>query len=89
MSILKEFYNGNLTPYDTIASKEYADKQQEIVRFEGIIREKLGKSEETWKLLFDLSLATAGLNAITAEENFIYGFELGARFMVEILGAQT
>lgn len=37
------------------------------------------------KLMLAFSLATAGLNSITAKENFIYGFETGVKHMVEIL----
>ena len=88
MSVLREFYNGNINPGDTLLSTKYAEKQNEIVQHEDNIRDKLGKSEETWTLLFDLSLATAALNAIASEENFICGFEIGARLINEITGVQ-
>lgn len=86
MSILKEFYHGNITPYDRLMSKKLMGKQQEVVLYEEKIREKLGNYKDTAKLLFDFSKTTAEINAITAEENFIYGFEIGIRFMIEALG---
>ena len=86
MSILKDFYNGNLIPCDEPMSRKYNAKLKEVADFEDRIKRKLKDQKKASKLMFDFSLCTAGLNSITAEENYMNGFETGVRLMVEILG---
>lgn len=85
MSLLEEFYHGNMTPSEFVLSDEYMERSHKVCETEDRIKERLEGQEDAWQLLWDYSLATAGLVSLSAEENFIFGFELGAELMLEIL----
>lgn len=85
MSLLNEFYHGNMIPSEFVLSDEYMERSHKLVEYENRIKELLQGQEDAWQLLWDYSLATAGLVSLSAEENFVFGFELGAELMLEIL----
>lgn len=85
MSLLNEFYHGNMIPSEFVLSDEYMERSHKLVEYENRIKERLEGQEDAWQLLWDYSLATAGLVSLSAEENFVFGFELGAELMLEIL----
>lgn len=83
--ILKDLFNGNLTPSDRPMPKGSAMHR---------LSTKLCKCEETLAELLDeeskehleaLTRAQWEMDCLTAEEDFILGFRLGVRLMVECL----
>lgn len=84
-SILEQFYNGNLCPFEHCRpfipeSKELREKHMEhVLAFEETLSpDQLKAYNQLWDELFD-SLP------YTACESYIRGFQTGARFMLEIL----
>lgn len=83
MRLLEELYFGNIelngyTPKDTQSKKVLA----RIVNTEESLMAKLEGKEKT--LLIDLTSAQGELNGITAVENFIAGFSIGAALLAEV-----
>lgn len=83
--ILEDFYYGNLRPSDqqmTVNSKlQWA--VDTVAQRERQIEEQL--DDEGKKLLSEFSDAQRTVDSITAVENFILGFRLGVRIMVECM----
>ncbi len=82
---LKDFYFGNLTPSegDVAANSNLRKAMVSVSRCESQLTEKLGGAERA--LLEDLIKAQHEIDNITALENFILGFRLGVRMMVECM----
>ena len=82
---LKDLCYGNLTLFDhDISSGSPIHKSSaHLSQCETKLREKLGPEERT--LLEDLLNTQQDMDGVTAEENFILGFCLGFRLMVECL----
>ena len=83
--ILKDFYYGNITPgeKEMRPGSELQRMVNTAARCESQLTEKLGSTGQA--LLTELVKAQHEINAITAVENFILGFRLGARMMVECM----
>ena len=83
--VLEDFYYGNITP----GEKEMrpGSKLQRAVdtaaQCEGQLAERLDEVNQA--LLTKLVKAQHEIDSITATENFILGFRLGARMMVECM----
>lgn len=85
MSMLSDFFHGEIAPHEMQPSAEYEEWSRRVEERENRIRERLAEQEDAERLLWDYALATGRLVGLAAEENFIYGFELGAELMLEIL----
>ena len=83
--ILEDFYYGNLRPSDqqmTVNSKlQWA--VDTVAQRERQIEEQL--DDEGKKLLSEFSDAQRTVDSITALENFILGFRLGAKIVMECM----
>ena len=82
-NILEDLYYGNITPgVKRIApNSELKRATDRVARFEGQLTERLDENGQ--KILLKLIESQDEAESITALENFILGFRLGARIMAE------
>lgn len=82
---LKDLYLGNIRPVErqVISGSKLAKVSHKIVDMETQLQKIL--CPEALGLLEKLMQAQIKRNAITAEENYVDGFKIGARFVMEIL----
>ena len=86
MSILNEFFYGNLTPYEYRQSKETKTMNAKVLNDEETLVGNLPKSEQAQRdLLEELFRDRTTLTALSERDAYIEGFKAGARFMLEIL----
>ena len=83
--ILEDFYFGNITPSERLMTPDSALARavDRAARCENQLNEQLNETERT--LLAKLVNVQHEVNSITACENFILGFRLGARIMAECM----
>ena len=83
--ILEDFYYGNITPgeKDVQAGSKLHRAVDTAARCESQLAE--GLDEVRLALLTELVKAQHEIDSITAVENFILGFRLGARMMAECM----
>ena len=82
---LEDLYYGNITPSEQrmIPDSEMAKAVTRVASCEKQLMEQLGETEQT--ILTKLIRSQHEINSITATENFILGFRLGVRIMVECM----
>ena len=82
---LEDLYYGNITPgaQQTAPNSELKRAMDRIARFESQLTERLDEDGKT--ILAKLMESKDEAESITALENFILGFRLGARIMVECM----
>ena len=82
---LEELYYGNLRPSEQriTANSELRKAVDTISRCEDKLESQL--DEVGQKILLEMSAAQQTVDHITALENFILGFRLGARIMLECM----
>ena len=82
---LEDLYFGNISPNEQKMAPDSELKKavDRITRYESQLTERLGEDEQT--LLTKLIRSQHEINSITALENFILGFRLGARIMAECM----
>ena len=82
---LEDLYYGNITPSKQrmIPDSEMAKAVARVASCEKQLMEQLGETEQT--ILTKLIRSQHEINGITATENFILGFRLGIRLMVECM----
>ena len=82
---LENFYYGNITPSegDVVTNSNLRKAMVNVTRYESQLTEKLDGAGQV--LLAELIKARQEIDSITALENFILGFRLGVRMMVECL----
>ena len=86
MSILNEFFYGNLTPYEYRQSKETKEMNAKVLNDEEALIRTLPESEQAQRdLLEELFRDRTTLTALSERDAYIEGFKAGARFMLEIL----
>ena len=83
--ILKDFYYGNITPgeKEMRPGSELQRAVNTAARCENQLTKEL--DEARLALLTDLVKAQHEIDSITAVENFVLGFRLGVRMMVECM----
>ena len=83
--ILEELYYGNLRPSEQriTPSSELSRAVDTITRREEQLESQLDEAGQ--KILSEMSEAQQTVNHITALENFVLGFRLGARIMLECM----
>ena len=86
MSILNEFFYGNLTPYEYRQSKETKAMNAKVLNDEEVLIGNLPESEQAQRdLLKELFRDRTTLTALSERDAYSEGFKTGARFMLEIL----
>ena len=82
---LEDLYYGNITPNEQrmVPGSEMAKAVARVASCEKQLTEQLGEAEQ--ETLTKLIRSQHEINSITATENFILGFRLGARLMVECM----
>ena len=82
---LEDLYYGNITPNEQQMAPDSELKKavDRVTRCESQLTERLGEDEQT--ILTKLIRSQHEINSITALENFILGFRLGARIMAECM----
>lgn len=86
MSILNEFFYGNLTPYEYDQSKETMTLNAEVLKKESDLLDRLSESDPEMKAALDeLIQRRMSLTALSERDAYIEGFKAGARFILEIL----
>ena len=82
---LEDLYYGNITPckQQVTPNSELKRAMDRVVRFEGQLTERLDEDGQT--ILAKLIESRDEIESITALENFILGFRLGARIMAECM----
>ena len=82
---LEDLYFGNITPNEQKMEPDSELKKatDRVARYESQLTERLGEDEQT--ILTKLIRSQHEINSITALENFILGFRLGARIMAECM----
>ena len=82
---LEDFYYGNITPSegDVVTNSNLRRAMVNVTRYESQLTEKLGSTEQA--LLAEFIKAWQEIDSITALENFILGFRLGVRMMIECM----
>ena len=84
-TILEDLYYGNITPNEQqmIPGSELRRAVDRVAKCEAQLMELL--SEEGQQTLTRFIRSQHEINSITATENFILGFRLGVRLMVECM----
>ena len=82
---LENLYYGNITPSEQqmTPGSEMEKAVARVASCEKQLMEQLGETEQT--ILTKLIRSQHEINSITATENFILGFRLGVRLMVECM----
>ena len=82
---LEDLYYGNITPNEQrmTPGSEMEKAVARVASCEKQLMEQLGETEQT--ILTKLIRSQHEINGITAIENFILGFRLGIRLMVECM----
>lgn len=82
---LENFYYGNINPGERkmVPHSGLSRAVGKVTRCEQQLTERLGETEQA--LLTELVKAQHEVDSITARENFILGFRLGVRMMVECM----
>ena len=82
---LEDLYFGNITPNEQkmAPDSELMKAVDRVTRCESQLSEQLDEGEQT--ILTNLIRTQHEINSITALENFILGFRLGARIMAECM----
>ena len=82
---LENFYYGNIIPHEQkmAASSDLRRAANKIAQCETQLKERLGEAEQA--LLAELVNTQLEIDSITAVENFILGFRLAARMMIECM----
>ena len=82
---LEDLYYGNITPNEQQMAPDSELKRavDRVARYESQLTERLDEDEQT--ILTKLIRSQHEINSITASENFILGFRLGARIMAECM----
>lgn len=82
---LEDLYYGNIRPYESKinAGSELQRMTQRVDGCEALLSERLDESAR--HTLEALASAYQEINSINAVENFIIGFRLGARLIVECM----
>ena len=84
-NILEELYYGNITPgvQHIAPNSELKRATDRVARFESQLTERLDEDGQT--ILAKLMESKDEVESITALENFILGFRLGARITMECM----
>ena len=82
---LEDLYYGNITPgaQQIAPNSELKRATDRVARFEGQLTERLDEDGQT--ILAKLIESQHEVDSITALENFILGFRLGARLVAECM----
>ena len=82
---LEDLYYGNITPgaQQIVPNSDLKRATDRVARFESQLTERLGEAERT--ILAKLIESQDEVESITALENFILGFRLGARITMECM----
>ena len=82
---LEDLYYGNITPckQQITPDSELRQASDRVTRFESQLTERLDDAGQT--ILAKLIESRDEIESITARENFILGFRLGARLMAECM----
>ena len=82
---LENLYYGNITPneQDMTAGSELKRAVDRVARYESQLSEQLDETEQA--ILTKLIRSQHEIDSITARENFILGFRLGGRIMMECM----
>lgn len=82
---LENLYYGNITPNEQrmVPGSEMKKAVDRVTDCEKQLMEQLGEAEQ--ETLTKLIRSQHEINSITATENFILGFRLGVRLMVECM----
>lgn len=87
-SLIEELYNGHISPWEQIASKDpaYVPTHEQISETKALLNEKLGtKDAERLEYLDRLFCEVSGMHGSAA---FSYGFKLGAMLVAEAVLTQ-
>ena len=86
MSILNDFFYGNLTPYEYDQSKETMTLNAEVLKEKSDLLDCLSKSNAEMKaIIAELIEQRMSLTALSERDAYIEGFKAGARFILEVL----
>ena len=82
---LEDLYYGNITPgaQQIVPNSELKRATDRVARFESQLTERLDITGQT--ILAKLMESKDEIESITARENFILGFRLGARLVAECM----
>ena len=82
---LEDLYYGSITPnaQDMVPNSELKRAADRVARFEKQLTEQLDEAGQA--ILAKLTESQQEIDSITALENFILGFRLGARIMAECM----
>ena len=82
---LEDLYYGNITPgaQQIVPNSELKRATDRVARFESQLTEQLDEAGQT--ILTKLMESKDEIESITARENFILGFRLGARLVAECM----
>ena len=82
---LEDLYYGNITPgaQEIVPNSELKRATDRVARFESQLTEQLGEDGQT--ILAKLVESQHEIDSITALENFILGFRLGAKITMECM----
>ncbi len=83
--VLEDLFYGNINPGEVGLTEGsiYAVKLKELVNCQNKLNQLLGEDEK--KLFAIFCEAQSEFNEATAARNFIYGFKLGTRLIIEVV----
>ena len=85
MSILQDFYNGELLPWEQFGNSNdevYKMYSKNIAKLEGTLMENM--TEEEQKVFSELNHLKITQNNMELERMFLYAFRMGAEFAVDV-----
>ena len=85
MSILQNFYNGELLPWEHFGGSDdevYKMYSKNIAKLEGKLIENM--TEEEQKVFSELNHLKITQNNMELERMFLYAFRMGAEFAVDV-----
>ena len=85
MLFLDEFWNGNISPCEERyhPNAEYNKRLRIMEQCEDQLKEKL--SQEEWKLFVKYQDAERELSCLEGSDDFIDGFRMGAKVIMDVL----
>ena len=88
MSIIEDLWHGNIAPNERFFEKdsEYASALHEVLQHSKDLRDRLNDEES--EILEKFTESMHEMCGIGEREAFVRGFTLGARIIIEVMGAE-
>lgn len=89
MSVLEDFYNGNINPSERYIKEnsKYQKQNKQLVELIDKVIPLLSEDEK--RILENIGDIINSMNLISEKENFLFGFRTGAKMMLELMNSES